>query len=766
MNKYSKLLWALALAPAMVCCADDIDTTSGFEVEKPESLAQYEYLNSYGTLKSYLESASKASPDFKLGVALAADDYAKKGAVYMLANTNFMEMTAGNEMKYASIVGDDGSMNFGTVEQFIDNAKAANMSIYGHTLCWHEQQNLKWLNSLIADKEIPVDPDAPGQEVTVERRCIEVCSDDMVDAAWDTQFWIMTDATFAEGDKWELSMNVRATYEASIGTQTHKGAGEYLHWAGCGTVKFTPQWTEYKASGTMDASMAGGHSFAFNINDFAAANEYYFDDISLKINGVEMIKNSSCDDDNMKDNFVSKEKRGGTVPSRFVDSYKEIQAAPGEYEVTVDRRCIRVETDDMVDAAWDSQFWIMTDATFAEGDNWELSMNVRADYEASIGTQTHKGAGEYLHWAGCGTVKFTPKWTEYKASGTMDGSMAGGHSFAFNLNDFAAANAYYFDDISLKINGVEMIKNSSCDDDNMKDNYIAKEKRGGMVPATFVDSYTELVSGNSIPLTPEEKAEALTNELERWIKGMMEACGGYVKAWDVVNEAVSGGPWGQRYELQSANNTDGADKKFFWRDYLGDDFVRIPVKFARQYFEEFGGNPADLKLFINDYNLESDWDDNQKLKSLIEWIARWESDGETVIDGIGTQMHVTYYMNPETQKSKEEHVVKMLELLASTGKLIKISELDMGIADAEGNSIKTADVTFEQQKAMAEYYKFIVTKYFEIIPAAQQYGITQWCITDSPDGSGWRAGEPVGLWDINYARKPAYGGFCDALTQQ
>lgn len=598
MNKYSKLLWALALAPAMVGCADDIDTTSGFEVEKPESLAQYEYLNSYGTLKSYLESASKASPDFKLGVALAADDYAKKGAVYMLANTNFMEMTAGNAMKYASIVGDDGSMNFGTVEQFIDNAKAANMSIYGHTLCWHEQQNLKWLNSLIADKEIPVDPDAPGQEVTVERRCIEVSSDDMVDAAWDTQFWIMTDATFAEGDK------------------------------------------------------------------------------------------------------------------------------------------------------------------------WELSMNVRADYEASIGTQTHKGAGEYLHWAGCGTVKFTPKWTEYKASGTMDGSMAGGHSFAFNLNDFAAANAYYFDDISFKINGVEMIKNSSCDDDNMKDNYIAKEKRGGIVPATFVDSYTELVSGNSIPLTPEEKAEALTNELERWIKGMMEVCGGYVKAWDVVNEAVSGGPWGQRYELQSANNTDGADKKFFWRDYLGDDFVRIPVKFARQYFEEFGGNPADLKLFVNDYNLESDWDDNQKLKSLIEWIARWESDGETVIDGIGTQMHVTYYMNPETQKSKEDHVVKMLELLASTGKLIKISELDMGIADAEGNSIKTADVTFEQQKAMAEYYKFIVTKYFEIIPAAQQYGITQWCITDSPDGSGWRAGEPVGLWDINYARKPAYGGFCDALSQQ
>ncbi len=63
----------------MVGCADDIDTTSGFEVEKPESLAQYEYLNSYGTLKSYLESASKASPDFKLGVALPPMITLRKG---------------------------------------------------------------------------------------------------------------------------------------------------------------------------------------------------------------------------------------------------------------------------------------------------------------------------------------------------------------------------------------------------------------------------------------------------------------------------------------------------------------------------------------------------------------------------------------------------------------------------------------------------------------------------------------------------------------
>jgi hypothetical protein len=65
---------------------------------------------------------------------------------------------------------------------------------------------------------------------------------------------------------------------------------------------------------------------------------------------------------------------------------------------------------------------------------------------------------------------------------------------------------------------------------------------------------------------------------------------------------------------------------------------------------------------------------------------------------------------------------------------------------------------------MAEFYRFIVRKYLEIVPPAQQYGITQWCPTDSPANSGWRAGEPTGLWDASYNRKPAYAGYVLGLT--
>jgi hypothetical protein len=106
----------------------------------------------------------------------------------------------------------------------------------------------------------------------------------------------------------------------------------------------------------------------------------------------------------------------------------------------------------------------------------------------------------------------------------------------------------------------------------------------------------------------------------------------------------------------------------------------------------------------------------------------------------------------------------MFELMAETGKLVKISELDMGYTDASGTSLKTNQVTEDQQMQMAEFYKFIISNYLSIIPEAQQYGITQWCLTDAPTSSGWRGGEPVGIWTEGYQRKHVYASFAEALA--
>ena len=69
----------------------------------------------------------------------------------------------------------------------------------------------------------------------------------------------------------------------------------------------------------------------------------------------------------------------------------------------------------------------------------------------------------------------------------------------------------------------------------------------------------------------------------------------------------------------------------------------------------------------------------------------------------------------------------------------------------------------QQHKNMADFYEWIIKEYFRIVPPAQQWGICQWCATDSPANSGWRANTPVGIWDLDYYRKHVYAGFVRGL---
>lgn len=769
MKYYSRILFFAAALTGLASCA--MEEVKEFPVDRPANLAEYEYLDSYEVLKNYVDRSK--SPDFKLGAGVTASEFVKHGQEYLTAVSNFDEVTPGNAMKFASVVGDNGNMNFDNVTTFVDDARKAGLTVYGHTLAWHAQQNKKFLNSLIADRIDPnYETEYIEQEITEACTCLKVRAKDMVEQAWDSQFWLVFSDVLKEGDSWEIKMDIMAEKPAAPGTQTHKAPGEYIHWAAIGNPSFTTEWTTYEASGTASAEMVGGYSFAFNLNDFQEANTYYFDNISLKINGVEQIKNGNCDDPTGVENYVAKvygENGNNPGPAEIVDKITRTILVEKPNTQFVKENCILVESEDMAANPWDTQFWIVFDDAFQTGDSWEISMDVMAAKDASSGTQTHIGPGGYIHWAAIGTVNFTTEWNTYTASGTASAEMNGGNAIAFNLNDFQPANKYYFDNISFKVNGKEQIVNGSCDDPTATKNFIAKEygKGGQIVEATIVDGYTVELPGGRTPLTPEEKKDTLTKAMDKWIKGMMEATAGKVSAWDAVNEAISGADFDGdgKYDLQSAETASEADQKnnFYWQDYLGSvDYVRLVVSKARQYYTEFGGTEP-LRLFINDYNLESWWDGNKKLKSLIEWIKIWEEDG-TKIDGIGTQMHVSLILNADQQKQQEDAIVNMFKLLADSGKLVKISELDMGVVnEAFGPAIPTSEVTEEQHHKMEKFYEFIVSKYLEIIPAAQQYGITQWCTVDSPASSGWRASEPVGLWDANHNRKHTYAGFAEGL---
>lgn len=750
-NKY----FGLALLFISASCADDkfVD----FKTEKPESIAQYEYLNAYDALKTYIDRSTH--PNFKLGVGVAANDFLKGEMVRSVAVANFDEVVAGNAMKYASIVADDGSMDFGTVTKFVEAAKTSGLTVYGHTLCWHSQQNNKWLNSLIANKPKPVDPSSVN-------RVLHIVAGEPKDNVWDWEIYYDLDNVLEIGKQYTLTLRIKGSNPGAFsfwpgmkdGSNTHYGFPECTSGEGWidNTIVFTP------------TSSIDRLRFCFG----KLGGDLYFDDVVLKADGSEanLLVNSSFDEDDIShwttvswmglsygveelgesgstvwfESIITNGDAEGEDVSCFYateDGKGGPYAAPiGETGTGADGvgRAFIVKSADNPAEDHSTQFFVKANTVLKEGDICKLSFKYKADKAAGSDSQTHKKPGEYIFYDAGVSVNFTTQWQKFEKEFTVTEQMVTNEgvqpfqTIAWNLAKFKEANTYYFDDIEFG---------------------IQKKAEG-------------------IPLTPEEKKEVLTNELERWIKGMMEACGGSVTAWDVVNEPISGGgdDGNGNYALQSATNPDDngvGGQNFYWQDFLGDDYVRIPIKFARKYFAENGGNSGDLKLFINDYNLESWWDNNKKVKSLINWIKRWESDGETKIDGIGTQMHVAYRANAADQQKQEEHVVKMFEILAKSGKLVKVSELDMGYVDESGTTVLTKDMTEEQHKAMAEYYKFIVKKYFEIIPVAQQYGITQWCATDAPGAPGdsnWRGGEPVGLWDSNYNRKHTYAGFADGLA--
>ena len=748
-NKY----FGLALLFISASCADDkfVD----FKTEKPESIAQYEYLNAYDALKTYIDRSTH--PNFKLGVGVAANDFLKGEMVRSVAVANFDEVVAGNAMKYASIVADDGSMDFGTVTKFVEAAKTSGLTVYGHTLCWHSQQNNKWLNSLIANKPKPVDPSSVN-------RVLHIVAGEPKDNVWDWEIYYDLDNVLEIGKQYTLTLRIKGSNPGAFsfwpgmkdGSNTHYGFPECTSGEGWidNTIVFTP------------TSSIDRLRFCFG----KLGGDLYFDDVVLKADGSEanLLVNSSFDEDDIShwttvswmglsygveelgesgstvwfESIITNGDAEGEDVSCFYateDGKGGPYAAPiGETGTGADGvgRAFIVKSADNPAEDHSTQFFVKANTVLKEGDICKLSFKYKADKAAGSDSQTHKKPGEYIFYDAGVSVNFTTQWQKFEKDFTVTEQMVTNEgvqpfqTIAWNLAKFKEANTYYFDDIEFG---------------------IQKKAEG-------------------IPLTPEEKKEVLTNELERWIKGMMEACGGSVTAWDVVNEPISGGgdDGNGNYALQSATNPDDngvGGQNFYWQDFLGDDYVRIPIKFARKYFAENGGNSGDLKLFINDYNLESWWDNNKKVKSLINWIKRWESDGETKIDGIGTQMHVSYILNEADQKKQEESIVNMFELLAASGKLIKITELDMGIVEkAFGEGIKTELVTFEQYQKMSDFYKFIIQKYFEIIPVAQQYGITQWAATDSPADSGWRKGQPIGLWDLNYNRKHTYAGFADGLA--
>ena len=104
----------------------------------------------------------------------------------------------------------------------------------------------------------------------------------------------------------------------------------------------------------------------------------------------------------------------------------------------------------------------------------------------------------------------------------------------------------------------------------------------------------------------------------------------------------------------------------------------------------------------------------------------------------------------------------MFKKLAQTGKLIRITELDVAFGVEEGKTITPSEAQLSEQAAT---YQMILTSYFENIPEAQQSSITIWGFSDNKkEHEYWLPGDAPNLFDGDYNRKIAYKGVCDAIA--
>jgi len=684
-----------------------------------------EAISRYNALKTYT--------NFKLGVGIDFGLYLSNANYRNIVNANFTEITPGNEMKHRFVVNSRGELDFTQIDNAIAELKSNGLSIYGHTLAWSQNQNATYLNGLIAPTIIPGTPGSSlivngdfengleGWNIPYYSENVSAVTDEAIDGTHSMKVVVgdfgggkynmqINSPTFPiiEGHKYEISFFIKSEGEGSIGLDfpNNNLTNQYPWTAGKELAPTSPTWTKvtYSPTTTPDGMVATANNqeMRFRLLLGAVADMTYY------IDGVEVIDLDAA----AEFNYVTD---GDFEKGELPEGWRIANSGAGT-EVTDEDKFTGNYSIKMISSATSAQAWNLQleSATISldPDKTYTFSFYVKSDVPGK-GRVSFPGGIDgnqypWMNWTGSGAGEAftTPAgaWTLI----SVDLTKAADIKLSFDMG--------YYPDVTYFIDDIKIVEK--------KEEASQSIMRAGPV---------------IIEKTPEEKAEIIGAAFESWISQMVSHCKSNVQAWDVVNEPMSDA---KPSSLKSASEkSELAADEFFWQDYLGKDYGVMAFKLARQY-----GNGASDKLFINDYNLESN---PAKLQGLIDYTNYIESQGAKV-DGIGTQMHIG--LTTDTLL-----IDQMFQALAATGKLIKITELDVRMG--------TASPTAEQYATQANMYRYVVASFTKYVPEAQRYGITVWGVSDNEEEHVyWLPDESPCLWDAGYERKHAYKGFADGLA--
>lgn len=694
------------------------DPTHGAVTSSELPLQLAEKISRYKPLKEYL-----SDPNFKLGIGVGMDEYLGDETTTTIVNENFNDLTIGYAMKHGPMVDSKGNLKFDKVDQLFTKTTEAGISIYGHCLIWHTNQNASYLNSLIAPEVIPGPAGSnlldlsgiedgtfdgwnrkngsdamsivEGEGLTPTSKALKFAVGSSVTASHSVQLYT-PDISAVSGHNYEISFFVRSD-EPGKARLTFDGLENnypYKDWYATGgswTAAFetTSQWQQVKI--TVNDFVSTTFQIAFEFG-YLPDVTYYVDNIVVTDKDAEPTVVNLISNGDFESGTIDPWNSWGNGSSRSISEEGE-----GYNGSKYAMKLTNPTAGDQIHAA---QACYTLVAPLVEGTQYKVSAWVKSTVSnGKIQMQVQDNASY------SGPKDVTSTWNMIEWTIT---AKAGGHTKL--LFDFGLVAAdYYIDDIIL-----EEIETTRA--------------------------VTRASGPTIIEKTDEEKAEIIRDAMEDWISKMVTHCKPYVHAWDVVNEPMDDG---KTSDIKTGKGkTDLASDEFYWQDYFltPKDYAVEAFKLARQY-----GNPDD-KLFINDYNLEYNLN---KCDGLIKYVEYIESKGAKV-DGIGTQMHIAI-------DSNKDNIAQMFQKLGATGKLIKVSELDI--------KVNTSSPTTENLAQQAEMYQYVIDMYKKYIPVDKQYGITIWGVSDNEkEHVNWIPDDAPNLWDANYARKHAYKGVADGLA--
>ncbi|MFL5743535.1 MAG: endo-1,4-beta-xylanase [Niastella sp.] len=106
--------------------------------------------NDPDTIHPDLDLTLKDAATFPLGVGVDYTAFMAGGNYTTLVKSQFDNATPGYVMKHGAIIQGNGSYNFTNADAFVNSVTGAGMSVYGHTLCWFQNNNGNYLRALLA----------------------------------------------------------------------------------------------------------------------------------------------------------------------------------------------------------------------------------------------------------------------------------------------------------------------------------------------------------------------------------------------------------------------------------------------------------------------------------------------------------------------------------------------------------------------------------------------------------------------------------------